>query len=453
MRRKNRKWIAVAAALYLFVMWSAYRWAIAQRPTDGPLLEHIQREAIRKLTEERAKVAAAAQPKPTGESRLNAAGPAYVAARYDDTHVVFMVTLETEARFANSRNSSQAPTKIPASSREIAQLAGFSELWEPDSQTLHFFPEIIQSTRPGEEWSLNLASHTTIPVVIERPVIAPIGCSLAMGFLATVPIDHHPAFAAVSSDYFAVRKKEVQSEEPPFPQRKNVLPNWHASASSVKQIEEQLNERMKREIAQMDARLIANAGSPGATAGEAPVGQVQPRLKEWLHADRALARGEGTLDYAIRAFRLTPDGAPRLFVRARWKLANTPVFLMTAWFKAGESDLDEPRERQTKPLDASDTATPPEQNAVAPVLLWTDAKWSAQLRQGETSGDLGNTLNFQAILNVFDADQDGWDELLVYSDEGNSTMIALSLYTDMGLVPLKMPLHRDAQAPEACLDP
>src|SRR6266568_370796 len=44
MRRKNRKWVATAVALYLFVMWSAYRWGIAQRPTDGkPLRAHRAR--------------------------------------------------------------------------------------------------------------------------------------------------------------------------------------------------------------------------------------------------------------------------------------------------------------------------------------------------------------------------------------------------------------------------
>src|SRR5580698_1161290 len=48
MRRKNRKWVATGVALYLFVMWSAYRWGVAQRPTDGNMFEHIEREAKRK---------------------------------------------------------------------------------------------------------------------------------------------------------------------------------------------------------------------------------------------------------------------------------------------------------------------------------------------------------------------------------------------------------------------
>ena len=60
MRRKNRKWVAMAVTLYLFVVWSAYRWGVAQRPTDGDIFEHIEREAKRKNAQESAKAAAPA---------------------------------------------------------------------------------------------------------------------------------------------------------------------------------------------------------------------------------------------------------------------------------------------------------------------------------------------------------------------------------------------------------
>src|SRR5208282_5208356 len=147
---------------------------------------------------------------------------------------------------------------------------------------------------------------------------------------------------------------------------------------------------------------IANAASPGATAGESPIGSARPRFKEWIHADRALARGDGSLDYDIRAFRLTPDSAPRLFVRARWKLAGATVFLMTAWFKAetnaSASKEDSSAKSRTGPL----------------TLLFSDSSWSTLLRGSEASGSLGDALNFQSIVNEFDADHDGWGELLVY---------------------------------------
>jgi hypothetical protein len=60
--------------------------------------------------------------------------------------------------------------------------------------------------------------------------------------------------------------------------------------AAAKQIEQQLGERMKQEVARIDARLIANAGSPGATANESPVGHAQPRLRVDSRGPRADSR-------------------------------------------------------------------------------------------------------------------------------------------------------------------
>jgi hypothetical protein len=443
MRRKKRQWVAIAVGLYLFVMWSAYRWSVSQRIPEGNIFVRIEREGIRRQAEERERAAKEqAPPPPTGETRLSAAGPAFVAARYDATHVVFVVTTDAESRFSNSPLSRSAgtPTRISAPNKPAAPLAGLDELWEPDSHSLHFFPEIVQKTHPGERWNLSLSADTTIPVVIDRVVIAPTGCSLALGFLASVPSEHQAEFAAPSSEYFAVRRAGVEPANPPIEAHIGELSGWKPQPAIAKQIEQQLNARMKEELARIDARLLGNASSPGASSAAVPIGDARPRLKEWLHADRGLARGEGVLDYDVRAFRLTPDQAPRLFVRARWKLADAPVFLMTAWFNAGLSKPDSP-------------------HAAAPLaLLSADSSWSRALRDGQSPVMLGDRLDFQTILNEFDADHDGWAELLVHSYEAPSspaasTTIGLYLYTDKGLVPLKTPLHRDARSPESCLDP
>jgi hypothetical protein len=462
MRRKNRKWVATAVLLYLAVMWSAYRWSIAQRLPDGNIFDHIDRQIkdreIKRKNAEAAAKEAAARLKPTGESRLTAAGPAFVAARYDATHVVFMVAQETESRFANSPQFGAKPTKVSAPAKPSAPLAGLQELWEPDSQALHFFPEIVQKTQPGEQWMLGVSANATIPVQIDRTVIAPIGCSLALGFLASVPPDQQAAFIASPQEYFAVRHNQVESVETPVSARIAELPDWKPSPVARKQIEQQLNERMRQELAKIDARLVANASSPGARAGDSPVGYI-PRAKEWLHADHGLNRGEGLLDYDIRAFRLTPDGVPRLFVRARWKLVDAPVFLMTAWFKE-ESAKAEPLKAETKEISAKTSALKtasfqpePQRAEVQPVLLSADSSWSTTLREGEVASALGDRLDFQSILNEFDADHDGWAELLVHSDEGPSTTITLYLYTDLGMVPMKTPFRHDNQSPESCVDP
>ena len=426
MRRKNRKWVATAAALYLLMMWSAYRWAISQRIPEGNIFNRIEHEGIQRLAEERAK-ASAAPPKPTSGSRLTAAGPAFVAARYDRNHVVFIVAADTQNRFSDSphRVFSGTPTRIAAPSHPAAPLAGLQELYEPDAQALHFIPKIVQETQTGDQWALNVSPDSNIAVTIERPVIAPIGCSLGIGFLASVPAEDLATFGASSREYFAIRRKAVESVESPVNSRIGELAEWKVSPATATQIEQQLNNRMKQEVAKIDARLVSNAGTPGAAAGEFPMG-ARVHAKEWMRADQGLARGEGKLDYDVRAFDLTPDGAPRLFVRARWKLADAPVFLMSAWFKADSAQV---------------------------FLVSSDVSWSNVLREGGTSGSLGESLDFQTVLNEFDADHDGWAELLVHSDQGDSSSITLYLYTDLGLVPLKTPLRRDARPPESCLDP
>ncbi len=358
-------------------------------------------------------------------------GPAYVAVRYDATHVVFMVTSETESRFSASTTSvsnairiAGTPTKLAAPDKLYAPLAGLLELYAPDSHSLHFFPKTVQQTAPGEAWSLNLSADAAIPVIIEQPVIAPIGCSLAIGFLAKVSPDQQAAFSGSSREYFAVRRTPVEAADPPQSSHVSELPDWKPSSNAAKQIEALLNDRMWQELGKIDTRLLANASSPGESANNFP-GGARPQVKEWIHADQGLLRGEGHLDYDVHAYRLTPDGAPRLFVRACWTLANANAFLMTVWLRA-------------------DTQF---------VLLSADSHWSTMLRNGEGAGSLGRNLDFQSVLNEFDADHDGWAELLVHTDDGNSTSITLYLYTDLGLVALKSPLRRDLQSPESCLDP
>jgi hypothetical protein len=172
MQRENRKYVLLAVLAYLVIMVAAYRWSLQQIPTDGPLLTHIEREEVRKMKERQAAEAIAkAQAGPaTAEARMSSAGVAYVAARYDVTHVVFVVS--SESRFSPIRSSVLAgtPTRLPAPEKTYASLAGMQELWEPDPNSLRFFPKLFQTTKAGDSWTLSLSSTLTIPVFIERPI-------------------------------------------------------------------------------------------------------------------------------------------------------------------------------------------------------------------------------------------------------------------------------------------
>jgi hypothetical protein len=223
------------------------------------------------------------------------------------------------------------------------------------------------------------------------------------------------------------------------------LADWKATANFQAQISTSLNQRMLQELPRLDATLRANGSVPEQNPDPWLAGNVRARRREWLHRDKRLAAGEGQLDYDVRAFRLTPDGAPRLFVRARWKLDGAAAFLMTAWFRADVVDDMDARDAQTASGPRSEKPDRIE-------LLSSDSSWSSALREGRPGESLGDTLDFETILNEFDDDHDGWAELLVHSTDGASAHFMLELYTDLGLVPTKTSFQRELASPESCVE-
>jgi hypothetical protein len=479
MRRKYRPYVALGAGLYLFIMWSAFRWERSQHLRDGTIFDHIENERKKKFVEDQKEDQKKAAQKnqlearpelATAESRLNA-GQAFIAVRYDTDHVVFMVATDSESRFGQASHAlqTQAPQKIAAPAQASAHLAGLEELWETDAGTSRRLPESVKDTAPGDEWTLSVSSDSTVPVTIARAVTAPTGCSLALGFLAAVPEKQQAAFAASHEEYFVVRRAPVSAAEaasaapPTLSQSAPVaapasaassvhvaeLPDWKPSPNFQSQIAALLNKRMLQELPRLDATLRANGSVPEQNPDPWLAANVRARRREWLHRDKRLAAGEGNLDYDVRAFRLTPDGAPRLFVRARWKLDGTAAFLMTTWFRA-EPEAAQPG---APPKDAQRSSPQPRSEEPARLeMLSADTTWSSTLREGRPGASLGDTLDFQTILNEFDDDHDAWAELLVHSTDGTSAYFTLDLYTDLGLVPTKTSFERELASPESCVE-
>ncbi len=467
MRRKYRPYVALGAGLYLFIMWSAFRWERGQHLPDGTIFDHIENERKRKFVEhqkEDQKKQLEARPSASAESRINAS-PAFVAVRYDANHVVFMVATDSESRFGQASHALQtgAPQKIAAPAQSSAHLAGLEELWETDAGTSRSLPEGVKDTAPGDEWTLSVSSDSTVPVTIARSVTAPTGCSLALGFLATVPEAQQAAFSASPEEYFVVRRAPVAAVQVASPLAAShsasptsaaapvhvaELADWKPTANFQKQITALLNQQMLQELPRLDATLRANGSVPEQNPDPWLAANVRARRREWLHRDKKLAAGEGQLDYDVRAFRLTPDAAPRLFVRARWNLDGAAAFLMTAWLRG------EPRAPQSGDAekDAQKASAPRSEQPDRLEMLSSDTSWSSSMREGRPGASLGDTLDFQTILNEFDDDRDGWAELLVHSTDGVSAHFTLELYTDLGLVPTRISFERDLASPESCVE-
>src|SRR5205807_4961718 len=102
------------------------------------------------------------------------------------------------------------------------------------------------------------------------------------------------------------------------------------------------------------------------------------------------ALGKTKLTYEIQAFRLSPDGFPRLFVRARWMVDQQIALLMNLWLRVGP-------EVKVEPLDNESARD-----------LWLSAKSAESLSKEEVGfGQLGQ------VLNVFDR-ADGYGDVLIY---------------------------------------
>jgi hypothetical protein len=418
MRRKYWPYIFLAVVLYGTLVWSAYQWGASQRLPDGSIFEHLANESREKAL---SSATTGPPPPPTADSRFRDAGPAFVAIRQGTSQVVFMID-QTSLVFG--RHSGH-PQRIAVSATPAAELAGLRELWGPTPEVLDSLPGMVKNTPVGQPWVLQLSPDSSIPVRIDRAVLADTGCSLSVGFLATVPPGQRAAFAATSKDYFVVRRLPVASAEPPqSPEQVSELPYWRPTPAFERQMAGLLTDRMRRDLSPVDTELRDNQEYIAKREETWPL--VRPAgtwLAEWTQLDRQLQDGQGQLTYDTRAFRLTPDGEPRLFVRARWRIAGTTVFLMSAWFRADPT----------------------------PVLLSSDSGWSNQLRQGKLEYSFLDHGDFQSILNVFDADHDGWAELLIYRQGVAASSITLYRYNDFGLIPMKASLKQDLAARNSCL--
>ena len=121
---------------------------------------------------------------------------------------------------------------------------------------------------------------------------------------------------------------------------------------------------------------------------------------QWKRLDAGVDRGEGRLTFDVQAFRLTPDGDPRLFVRARWAIGSDVVYAMSVWVRDGS----------TFSIDQSDVLA------------------ARRMRMSEFHGDPFDNHRIGLVLNVFDLDGDGRGEVLMLVTGYESQNLELFVY-------------------------
>lgn len=329
----------------------------------------------------------------------------FIALRYDKTHVVFL--------FGNNIGFM---LKGPDEEKMLHSLPnpvtkyGVAPTSEPDPKLWDSLRQNFEGAHVGERWQLEVSSGARIPVVVQKPIEMTWGCeyySYASGFIAEVAPESQSAFEASPSNYFLIHtfSEQATSVTKPVQTTIGALRDWKPTPEIALQIEQVITTRIKEELAKQHSK-------PDISVGETNTDENRDTVQEaWRQFEAKVASGEGKLTYDMQAFRLSPDGLPRLFVRARWMVDHKRALLVSMWLRAGA--------RVTAETDEEGGAR---------------AMW---LSKGFYSEDEMVLSQLGEVLNVFDR-PDGYGDVLVYIPGYEGYDIHLFRYTDAGLAATKI---------------
>ena len=344
-------------------------------------------------------------PFPPSDPNLNDSDPdTFVALRYDKTHVLFRLG-----------ESGDFTLEDPEQEKMFHQLA--PPVAEYGAQPSELEPAVFESVKQhyepvhvGEQWQLEVLAGGRVPVTIQKPIEMSWGCannSYTAGFIAEVAPEFQAAFSALPQKYFLVHKAAAitGSQVSDKLARTGELADWNPTPEMRKEIETFIAVRIRGEIASKTNAWWAKASGSGQNPG------MKRRSELWEQFVARTNAGEGKLTYDARAFLLSPDGVPRLYVRAMWKIGEDRAFLMSRWVR-----MDPAITIEFEKQDGTETMWQ-EKNAGESVPL-------------EIS-------SLPSVLNAFDR-ADGYADVLLFSPGYEGYSIGLYRYSDEGLIATKI---------------
>ena len=183
------------------------------------------------------------------------------------------------------------------------------------------------AARVGDRWILDAGRGRRFHFTVERFVLGYKDCGEAWGVLLTVAADESARFATVSENYFVARLERETDAVAPVTTIGPIAFTLDAARRA------ELSALLERERVRTwpgvraEAESFYNHSTNRAAAWAA----------RWRALDAALDRRDATISYDIQAFRLTADGEPRLFVRARWAVGHTLVYALRAWVRVSKA--------------------------------------------------------------------------------------------------------------------
>lgn len=266
-----------------------------------------------------------------------------IAQRFDDGRVVIMLTSDEKPMTSGELSAVTGPKFDKPTEMFLAKSLGGMVRANGD-----WVRSVTgNSAKPGDLWAIDAGRAGWFTTSVGESVLATSHCQALPAMLASVDPSQHESFARIREKYFPAHS--IGSWTPPD-RASRVGPMAHVVTPAERQEIERL---LQREFQQKAGAEISR---------------------------------KARIRFDVQAFRLTPDGAARLFVRAGWALDGKSVFLMGAWMRT------------------------------APALQIESADFHAADFAQNTAfrfdGPMDPMMNGQ-VLNVTDIDRDGLAEMLM----------------------------------------
>lgn len=379
--------------------WTLYRKVVHPAETASPAVSNKPSPAGAPVAAVQSGATLSATTVPASASDAHAsdadAASSFVAMRLDNTHIYVAFS----SPGSSSDDIDRADWATGLTKLGEGPKFGAGPVFQASDEILAKYQRLFQRVRTGEEWELDLSPETRVRAVVSAPVVVQGGCFAAAGFTAQIVESDQPSFAAAGKDYFLLHKPYTALAPVSDPKSEPIgeLPDWKATSDFRAALEKLLKSHLQQELPELGARYLQ--GYKLAVERDAENKTV---LMPWSIIEGKLVRGEVKLDYTAQAFRLTPDGTPRIYIHAHWTIDANPVFLTNAWLRAEAN----PAIEAVKPLEVQ--------------LIRSDGKRSEQEYPE----------NDFKILNVLDRMHNHHGQLLIFTNSyaGESFDIMLHDY-------------------------
>lgn len=298
-----------------------------------------------------------------------------IAQRLDDGRVVIM--LGDDVDLSRTEVSAVVGERMPGN-----HLARF--LGDVSRAPAEWVRQMTGSTiKIGDRWAIDAGRSGWFSAAVDDFVVTP-SCFFGAASALSIDAGQRQSFSRVKEKYFPAHT--LDGWTPPSPPARVGPAAYTVTPSAQQKIEQLLQEEFKRTSQQVLDLFSHRVDDPLR-------GRFEAKYKR-------LSAGEGRIRLDVQAFQVTPDRAPRLFVRAVWRLDGEPVYLMGAW-----------------------VTTTPELAIEASNIEAARRPWF-----GEFKYSVFDPAANGEVLNVTDVDRDGTAEVLMLYRGYEGFLLELSTY-------------------------